>query len=50
MAEYDFQKIQGSLAQIAEAMERLSPAPIKYPDFANKIVEFSENNFLEVPQ
>ena len=35
MAEYDFQKIQGSLAQIAEAMERLSPAPIKYPDFAN---------------
>ena len=34
MAEYDFQKIQGSLAQIAEAMERLSPAPIKYPDFA----------------
>ena len=35
MAEYDFQKIQVSLAQIAEAMERLSPAPIKYPDFAN---------------
>ncbi len=35
MAEYDFQKMQGSLAQIAEAMERLSPAPIKYPDFAN---------------
>ena len=35
MPEYDFQKIQGSLAQIAEAMERLSPAPIKYPDFAN---------------
>ena len=35
MAEHDFQKIQGSLAQIAEAMERLSPAPIKYPDFAN---------------
>jgi len=35
MAEYDFQNIQGSLAQIAEAMERLSPAPIKYPDFAN---------------
>ena len=35
MAEYDFQKIQGSLAQIAEAMERLSPAPIKYPDFTN---------------
>ena len=35
MAEYDFQKIQGSLAQIAEAMERLSPDPIKYPDFAN---------------
>ena len=35
MAENDFQKIQGSLAQIAEAMERLSPAPIKYPDFAN---------------
>ena len=35
MSEYDFQKIKGSLAQIAEAMERLSPPPIEYPDFEN---------------
>ena len=35
MSEYDFEKIKVSLAQIAEAMERLSPPPIKYPDFEN---------------
>ena len=35
MSEYDFQKIKVSLAQIAEAMERLSPPPIQYPDFEN---------------
>ena len=35
MSEYDFQKIKGSLAQIAEALERLSPRPSEYPDFAN---------------
>jgi predicted AAA+ superfamily ATPase len=35
MSEYDFQKIKGSLAQIAEAMERLSPPPNEYPDFEN---------------
>jgi len=35
MSEYDFQKIKGSLAQIAEAMERLSPPPNGYPDFEN---------------
>ena len=35
MSEYDFQKIKGSLAQIAEAMERLSPPPNEYPDFKN---------------
>ena len=35
MSEYDFQKIKDSLAQIAEAMERLSPPPNEYPDFKN---------------
>ena len=35
MSEYDFEKIKVSLAQIAEAMERLSPPPIQYPDFEN---------------
>ena len=35
MSEYDFQKIKGSLVQIAEALERLSPRPSEYPDFAN---------------
>ena len=35
MSEYDFQKLKGSLAQIAEAMERLSPPPNEYPDFEN---------------
>ncbi len=35
MSEYDFQKIKDSLAQIAEAMERLSPPPDEYPDFKN---------------
>ena len=35
MSEYDLQKVKGSLAQIAEAMERLSPPPIQYPDFEN---------------
>ena len=35
MSEYDFQKIKGSLAQIAEALERISPRPSEYPDFAN---------------
>ena len=35
MSEYDFEKIKVSLAQIAEAMERLSPPPIKYHDFEN---------------
>lgn len=34
MSEYDFQKIKGSLVQIAEALERLSPRPSEYPDFA----------------
>ena len=35
MSEYDFQKLKVSLAQIAEAMERLSPPPNEYPDFEN---------------
>ena len=35
MSENDFEKIKVSLAQIAEAMERLSPPPIQYPDFEN---------------
>ena len=35
MSEYDFEKIKVSLAQIAEAMERISPPPIQYPDFEN---------------
>ena len=35
MSEYDFQKMKGSLAQIAEAMERLSPPPNEHPDFEN---------------
>ena len=35
MSEYDFQKMKGSLAQIAEAMERLSPPPNEHPDFKN---------------
>ena len=33
MSEYDFQKIENSLAQIEKAMERLSPPPVEYPDF-----------------
>ena len=33
MPEYDFQKIENSLAQIEKAMERLSPPPVEYPDF-----------------
>ena len=33
MSEYDFQKIENSLAQIARAMERLSPPPLEYPNF-----------------
>jgi len=32
MSEYDFQKIENSLAQIEKAMERLSPPPVEYPD------------------
>ena len=36
MSEYDFEKIKVSLAQIAEAMERLSPPPIEYPDFETR--------------
>ena len=35
MSEYDFEKITVSLAQIAEAMERLTPPPIQNPDFEN---------------
>ena len=35
MSEYDFNKIENSLVQIAKAVERLSPPPIEYPDFEN---------------
>ena len=35
MSKYDFEKIKVSVARIADAMERLSPPPIKYPDFGN---------------
>ena len=35
MSEYDFNKIENSLVQIAKAVERLSPPPIKYLDFEN---------------
>ena len=35
MSEYDFKKLKSSLAQIAEAMERLSPPPNEHPDFEN---------------
>ena len=43
MSEYDFQKLKSSLAQIAEAMERLSPPPNEYPDFENKVGAISWN-------
>ena len=53
MSEYDFQKIKGSLAQIAEALERLSPRPSEYPDFANNeafVWSTSPDQLKPVPQ
>ena len=53
MSEYDFQKIKGSLAQIAEALERLSPRPSEYPDFANNeafVWNTSPDQLKPVPQ
>ena len=53
MSEYDFQKIKGSLVQIAEALERLSPRPSEYPDFANNeafVWSTSPDQLKPVPQ
>jgi predicted AAA+ superfamily ATPase len=53
MSEYDFQKIKGSLVQIAEALERLSPRPSEYPDFANNeafVWSMSPDQLKPVPQ
>ena len=53
MSEYDFQKIKGSLVQIAEALERLSPRPSEYPDFANNeafVWSASPDQLKPVPQ
>ena len=53
MSEYDFQKIKGSLVQIAEALERLSPRPSEYPDFANNeafVWSTSRDQLKPVPQ
>jgi hypothetical protein len=53
MSEYDFQKIKGSLAQIAEALERLSPRPNEYPDFTNNeafVWSISPDQLKPVPQ
>tara|TARA_B100001094_G_scaffold318235_1_gene361551 strand:+ start:371 stop:1234 length:864 start_codon:yes stop_codon:yes gene_type:complete len=53
MSEYDFQKIKGSLVQIAEALERLSPRPSECPDFANNeafVWSTSPDQLKPVPQ
>ena len=53
MSEYDFQKIKGSLVQIAEALERLSPRPSEYPDFATNeafVWSTSPDQLTPVPQ
>ena len=53
MSEYDFQKIKGSLVQIAEALERLSPRPSEYPDFATNeafVWSTSPDQLKPVPQ
>ena len=53
MSEYDFQKIKGSLVQIAEALERLSPRPSEYRDFANNeafVWSTSPDQLKPVPQ
>ena len=53
MSEYDFEKIKVSLAQIAEAMERLSPPPIGYPDFEDAdafVWSVSPNQLKPVPK
>ena len=53
MSEYDFQKIKGSLVQIAEALERLSPRPSEIPDFANNeafVWSTSPDQLKPVPQ